>query len=471
MTDDASEIRRAERLFAAQRAAATPSGPSAEDRRRDLAALQRLVVAEAEAIAAAIAADFGTRSAHETLLAEVFYVVEAAKYARRHLGRWMRPRRVRVQPLLFPGSARVMHQPKGVVGIIAPWNYPVQLTLMPLVDALAAGCRAIVKPSEQTPRTAALLRDLVNRIFPEDQVAVVTGGPEVSAAVAALPFDHLFFTGSAGTGRKVAAAAAGNLTPVTLELGGKSPAIVAEGYPIETAARSIAWTKLVNAGQTCIAPDYVLAPMSMVRPLAEAILAAAATMYPGGAGDDDYASIVSDGHVSRLETLLRDAATDGATVLRADGNTVPREARKLAPTVVLDPPEGSALMREEIFGPILPIVGVASLDEAIAFVNRRDAPLSLYVYARNRATAEEVLSRTVSGGATVNQALLHMALRDAPFGGVGASGIGAYHGRAGFLTFSHQRTVFRSRPRHPAQWLAPPYGRFHRRFLKWRLRG
>ena len=440
-----------------QRAAYLRDGaPPADQRLAALRALDRVLRANRDAIAGAISMDFGNRSHAETVLAELVPSLAAIRNARRHLRRWMRPERRRVDISYQPGRAWVEWQPLGCVAIVSPWNYPLLLTVSPLVDALAAGNRVIVKPSELTPRFAALFARLMAEAIDPAQVSVVTGGPEVGQAVCALPLDHLLFTGSTAVGRLVAKAAAETLTPVTLELGGKSPAIVCRDYDVRAAAKTIALGKFFNAGQTCIAPDYALVPHEHVEAFAEAVLETANRMYPQIAGNRDYTAIVSDHHHQRLHALLREAEAGGARLLRSNDAYA---ERRMGPTVVLDPPVDGALMQEEIFGPILPVLGYRELADATAFVNARPRPLALYPFTKDPAKLKTVMGRTISGGVSVNSALLHCIQDDLPFGGVGPSGQGAYHGRDGFCRFSHARGVYKAGRFSGFEFLAPPYGR------------
>ncbi len=430
--------------------------PPAAQRLAALAALDAVLRANRDALAAAISADFGHRSAVETTLAELVPSLAAIRHARRNLARWMRPERRRVDISFQPGRAWVEWQPLGCVAVLAPWNYPLLLTVSPLVDALAAGNRVIVKPSELAPRFAALLARLLAEAIDPAQVSVVTGGPDVARALCALPLDHLLFTGSTSVGRQVARAAAENLTPVTLELGGKSPAIVCRGYDVAKAAATVALGKFFNAGQTCIAPDYALVPSEQTAAFAQAVLDAAARMYPDAPDNADYTSIISDSHHERLCALLREAEAGGATLLRLGGA---HAGRRLGPTVVLDPPLDGPLMAEEIFGPILPVLGYRELVEATGYVNAGPRPLALYAFTHDDAKLRAVLGRTVSGGVSVNSVLMHCIQDDLPFGGVGPSGMGAYHGRDGFRRFSHARGVYRAGRFSGFAFLAPPYGR------------
>jgi coniferyl-aldehyde dehydrogenase len=371
----------------------------------------------------------------------------------------MRRRRVPTPLELKPGRAFLEPQPLGVVGILSPWNYPVQLALGPAIGALAAGNRVLLKPSETTPATSALLARAIAARYAEDEFAVVSGGPEVGAAFTRLPFDHLFFTGSTAVGRSVAKAAAENLVPVTLELGGKSPAIVDASADLAALAPRLAMGKLLNAGQTCIAPDYALVPRARVDAFATAVADAIRELHPAGVASPDYASIVDDRHYARLDALVDDARAKGARILRVPADAeADAAARRLPPTLILDARDDMAVMQEEIFGPLLPVEAVDSLDDAIARVARRPRPLALYVFARDRAARDRVLARTVSGGVTVNDTLWHFAHEELPFGGVGASGIGAYHGEASFRTFSHMKSVFVQPRFAAAKLLYPPYG-------------
>ncbi|HEX5664001.1 MAG TPA: aldehyde dehydrogenase family protein, partial [Xanthomonadaceae bacterium] len=344
-------------------------------------------------------------------------------------------------------------------GVIAPWNYPVNLALIPLATAIAAGNHVYLKPSEHTPRSAQFLRELLAEVFPPDRVAVALGDAEVAAAFAALPFDHLVFTGSTAVGRKVMAAAARNLTPVTLELGGKSPAIVCEDFPLELAAARLATGKWFNGGQTCIAPDYVLVDAGRRDALVQALQRELATRY-GSGNEGDYTRIVNAAQFARLQGYLDDAQARGAHVLRIGESDAP--SRRFAPALVLDAPDDALLMQEEIFGPILPIRTYASLDEAIAYVNAHDRPLALYPFSNDRARVERILSNTLAGGVTVNDTLIHFGVNALPFGGVGASGMGAYHGRAGFDAMSKQLSVMWQARRAGSDLLKPPYAKIER---------
>lgn len=447
--------------FARQSAGRDSSpGLDSKARRAALDGLEALLRENAPAFCAAIDRDFSGRAHAETQLLELFPSLGAIAHARRHLAAWMRPRRSVTGFWFLPGRSRVMLQPLGVVGIVVPWNYPLYLAIGPLVAALAAGNRVMVKMSESAPRTGELLSRLVADRFDPTTLAVVNGGPDVARAFVALPFDHLLFTGSTEVGRQVMRSAAANLTPVTLELGGKSPAIVGRDIAIEVAAERIAFGKCLNAGQTCIAPDYALVPAERVEAFVQAAIAAIARLYPRLRDNPDYTAIIDARHRERLAGYLAEAKSGGARVFEANAaNEDFAGSPKMAPALVLDAPSGSRLMREEIFGPLLPVVPYTNLDEAIAYVNARPRLLALYIFDHDRVAIERVLSRTVSGGVTVNETILHIAQEDLPFGGVGPSGMGEYHGRAGFETFSKRKAVFYQSRLSGLPLFRPPYGK------------
>jgi coniferyl-aldehyde dehydrogenase len=439
--------------------------PDAASRIARLRKLEGVVKQNQDRIADALGADFGNRSRAETVLSEILPTIAACKHARSHLKAWMKPQRRAVGMNFKPATNRVEYTPLGVVGVVAPWNYPIYLTLGPLVDILAAGNRCMIKPSELTPASGALLAKLLSDIFPADEVAVVQGDVAVGRAFTALPFDHLVFTGSTNVGREVMRAAADHLVPVTLELGGKSPVIVGDDYDVAKAAQSIAVGKFFNAGQTCVSPDYALVNSARAEGFARAVLGAAEAMYPKLNNNPDYTAIISDRHHSRLTELVAEAEAAGATVLRhkdkPSGNV-----RHFPPTVVLDPPLDGRLMRDEIFGPVLPVVRTQNVDAAIDFVNARPRPLALYAYTKDRATERRILDRTISGGVTLNGTMMHVGQEDMPFGGVGPSGMGAYHGHEGFLQFSHARGVHKPGFISGFEMLKPPHGARMRLALK-----
>jgi coniferyl-aldehyde dehydrogenase len=448
--------------FDAQRAAFSRTGPpSLAERRADLKKLGDAINKNADRLAAAISADFGNRSRHETELAELMPVQTAIRHTLRHLAGWMRPKRAPVTLELLPAKARILYQPVGVVGIISPWNYPFNLAIVPLVAALAAGNRVMLKPSEVTPRTSDFLAEFLAALFSADRVATVCGGPDIGQAFARLPFDHLFYTGSTSVGRLVMQAAAENLTPVTLELGGKSPCIVADDAALPRAVESIVYGKLLNSGQTCIAPDYVLVPERKLDEFVRLTVGTVEKFYPTLAENPDYTSIVNDRHYRRVAQYVAEAEAGGVRVIKINParEALADEARKLPPALVIEPGEDLALMREEIFGPVLPIKTYRRLEDAIDYVNSHPRPLALYYFGADAGQRDEVLRKTVSGGASVNATLFHFANENLPFGGIGASGIGAYHGEFGFQTFSHRKGVFLQSRVNAAQFIYPPFGR------------
>jgi coniferyl-aldehyde dehydrogenase len=434
--------------------------PTLEQRLDRLARL-RAVVADNEArFEQAISADFGHRSATETLIAEAMLVRGEIRHAAKHLKKWMAPRRVSTALQFMPARNRLMPQPLGVVGIIAPWNYPLQLTLAPAVGALAAGNRVMIKPSELVPRFSALLQELIAAKFDSTEMLVTGIDEDIAKSFASLPFDHLIFTGSTRVGRLVAEAAGRNLTPVTLELGGKSPAIIDRSADLEEAARRIAYGKLLNAGQTCIAPDYALVPEASVQEFAGWLQRHMRRMFGTDPDNRDYTSIVSDRHYARLEALVADAAARGAQIMQVTKADDPawKSKRKFPPTIVVGATPEMTIMQEEIFGPLLPVMGYRDAGEPIAYVNTRDRPLALYWFGKDDAARDEVLARTVSGGVTINDCLFHFAQINQPMGGVGASGTGAYHGEWGFNNLSKLKPVFYRSPFNRLADLYPPYG-------------
>jgi len=457
---ESDAVRRMELSFHALRAASRRNIDVPLAVRRDrLERLGALLDRHCRDFEVAISDDFGHRSVHETRFAEVVTVEAAIKHALRHVAQWMGPRRVPTDLHFRPGSNRLLPQPLGVVGVIAPWNYPLKLSLTPVVTALAAGNLVMIKPSERVPRFSACLNEAVIEHFSAAEVFVVEGSPVISESFAALPFDHLLFTGSARIGRLVAASAAKNLTPVTLELGGKSPVIIDRSADLAVAARRIAFGKSLNAGQTCIAPDYVLCPAHLQDRFVELFFATVSTLYGSDPGNPDYTSIVDAAHYERLERLIADAASKGARIeRRPDRLEEWKAARKLPPCLVLATSDDMLIRREEIFGPILPVIPYERAEEAIAFVNDHDRPLALYWFGTDRAARDRVLRHTVSGGVTVNDCLVHIAQEHQPFGGVGASGTGSYHGEWGFRTFSKEKPIFYRSRLSGLDLLLPPYG-------------
>ncbi len=444
------------RIHAASRAEPYPSWDLRRDRLRRLDALVRR---HEKRIIDAIDADFGHRPAAETQTLELLPVREALRHALRRGAGWMRPRRAAVSMLFWPARARLWPQPLGVVGIVAPWNYPLHLSALPLVSAFAAGNRAMLKLSEYSPQFGTCFAELARAAFDADELAVFHGDARQAAAFGALAFDHLLFTGSGAVGRRVMAAAAAQLVPVTLELGGKSPAVLAPGYDLEHAALRIVHGKLLNAGQTCVAPDYVLLPRAARDAFAAACSRAARQLHPQGLASADYCSIVDTRQYARQCALLDEARAAGVELRPLfDGAQRDDAQHRLAPVLCLDPPPALALMREEIFGPLLPVLSYDDVDEALARINAAERPLALYWFDDDRARIERVLRATHAGGVTLNDTLLHVAQDTLPFGGVGASGTGAYHGRFGFERLSHLKPVLTQPHLGLGALVRPPYG-------------
>jgi coniferyl-aldehyde dehydrogenase len=441
--------------------------PTIEVRRDRLARLLRLTLDNEDAIADAIDADFGGRSRHETRLAETYLVASGARDAMRNLERWMRPKRVAASLALLPGHGEILSQPVGVVGVVSPWNYPYQLAMAPALGALAAGNRVVVKPSETTPRTSELMRSLVARHFREDEFAIMPGDANLGRAFVAQRWDHLFFTGSTAVGRHVARAAAENLVPCTLELGGKSPALVDENADFGLIVPRLVAGKLFNAGQTCIAPDYALVPAARRDEFVSGVLEAVAALYPDLATNPDYTTIVNERHYRRLTGLVEDARAKGAGVVVVNPGKRPLNpsARRFPPTMLTGVTNDMAVMQEEIFGPLLPVETYGTLDEAIARIGARPRPLAFYYFGHDARRTCRVLQETIAGGVTINDALLHFAHEELPFGGVGESGIGAYHGEFTFRLFSNEKGVFHQPRISPVRLLWPPYGRVFDRVL------
>ncbi|MCE1244719.1 aldehyde dehydrogenase family protein [Oryzomicrobium sp.] len=448
-------------LAGLRRGFAADPAPGAARRREHLAALADALGRHGDALAEAIDRDFGGRSARETELLELFPSLEGIAYARRHLAAWMRPRRRRVGMWFWPARAQVRHQPLGVVGVMVPWNYPLFLAVGPLAAALAAGNRVLIKCSEHTPAFAACFAELIAATFAPDHVRVVREGEgddplAFAQAFARLPFDHLLFTGSTAVGRRVMAAAAANLTPVTLELGGKSPVLIAPGADLALAAARIVFAKLANAGQSCVAPDYVLLPRGQEAAFIAHARAAAQRLY-GDAASPDYAAIALNAHRRRLHGWAEAAEAAGA-VRHPLLPEAPAADGRLAPAIFTGVPDEAALMREEIFGPYLPLVPYERHEDALAYINRRDRPLALYLFDPDPLRVRATLDATASGGVGVNDCLLHVGVHDLPFGGVGPSGMGRYHGPEGFAAFSQVRAVLRQGRWSPASLLHPPFG-------------
>jgi coniferyl-aldehyde dehydrogenase len=466
----------AARLLELQRAAFIAEGAVTASVRLDrLARALDLLVSHQQRFCEALAEDYGRRAPGVTLLMDVYPAVQALRQARRSLRRWMRPRRVRTGlPLGVPGTRSEIHyQPLGVVGIISPWNFPVALSFGPLAAALAAGNRCLIKPSEITAATTALMEELIQEYFDPTEVAIVSGGADVAESFSHLPFDHLMFTGSTRVGRKVMEAAAQHLVPVTLELGGKCPVIIGRSADLERAVDRILLGKFANAGQVCLAPDHVFVPREMLDAVAAKAQSWLRRVYPDWAANPDYTNLISARQAARARELLTDALAKGARAIALqDSLQVGGEERRFAPTLILDPTEDMRIMQEEIFSPILPLLAYDRLEEPLREINRRARPLALYYFGTDARELRQVLERTVSGAVTVNDIAAHFLVQNLPFGGVGASGMGAYHGEQGFRQFSHARAIFKQTRLDVAGLvgLRPPYGNRLRRFLDVLLR-
>ncbi|WP_448581647.1 coniferyl aldehyde dehydrogenase [Thermaurantiacus sp.] len=462
----ARDIAAMEELLRRQKAAFLAELPvSAQVRKDRLRRAIDLVLRHKEGFVKALSDDFGHRSAQQSLMTDIMASLKPLKHALAHVERWMKPERRRLDfPLgLLGARAHVEWVPKGVVGVISPWNFPVNLTFAPLANILAAGNRAMVKPSEFTPATSDLMKTAIAEAFDETEIAVITGGPEIGKAFSGLAFDHLIFTGATSVGRHVMAAAARNLVPVTLELGGKSPTIVSRSADIAQATQRIAMGKLMNAGQICLAPDWLLVPAEKEAEVVDGLKVATAAMYPTMLANPDYTSVISKRHRDRLDAHVADARDKGARIIEvnpANEDFSKQNTNKMPLTLLLDVTDDMTVMQEEIFGPLLPIVRYETIDEAIERINGRDRPLGLYWFGTDQAEERRVLDRTISGGVTVNDVIFHVAAEDLPFGGIGPSGMGNYHGFDGFKTFSHAKSVYHQ-PKLDVAGLAgfrPPYG-------------
>jgi coniferyl-aldehyde dehydrogenase len=451
-----------QRIFQSQRSAYSMRPmPSAEERIAGLERLRQAVLKYQDDLADAVSQDFGHRSKDETKIAEILTSLEAIKYGSKNLAKWMKPQKRHPGILAIPAKARVVPQPLGLVGVVVPWNYPIFLALGPLVGALSAGNRVMIKSSSFTPRLGETLKRMLAEAFNEDMVAVITGRGEVSEAFSHLPFDQMTFTGSTNVGRTIMANASANLTPVLLELGGKSPAIVHESYPMADAAERIAFGKCWNAGQTCVAPDYLLLPRGKVDEFVIAITAQISKMYPTLLTNSDYTSIVNDKQYKRIQSYLDDARAQGARVIEINpANERFDNTRKIPPTIVLGATEDMLIMQNEIFGPILPIMEIESLSRALEFVNRRARPLALYYFDNDSARADYVITHTHSGGVGINDVVTHVGVDDLPFGGVGASGMGRYHAYEGFQTYSNMKAVLERPKVYSVRYILPPFNKF-----------
>ncbi len=452
--------------LSAQRVAFMAELPVAIATRKDrLRRAIAMVADNADALCDALSEDFGHRSREQSMMTDIAASIAPLKHALKHVDGWAkREKRGVMFPLgLLGARAWVDHGPKGVVGVISPWNFPVNLVMGPLAGIFAAGNRAMVKTSEFTPRVAALFEEVVADHFASDELAFVSGGPDVGKAFAELPFDHLIFTGATGIAKHILHAAADNLVPVTLELGGKSPVVIGRSANIAQAAERIAIGKMMNAGQICLAPDYLLVPAEQEAAVVDAVVASASAMYPTLLANPDYTSVINDRHHQRLTDWIEDARGKGADIITVNPGKEDfgaSNSRKLPLTIVRGATDDMTVMQEEIFGPILPVRSYAAIDDAIGEVNRRDRPLALYYFGTDDAECQRVLDRTISGGVTINDVIFHVSMEELPFGGIGPSGMGRYHGHDGFKTFSHARATYKQSKLDVAKLagLKPPYG-------------
>ena len=443
--------------------------PTEKLRKQQLKALKAALLKHQDKLVKAVSADFGCRSYDETLLADILPTVMSIDHAIKHLREWMKPEKRSVGLLFQPAQAKVMHQPLGVVGIMAPWNYPVYLSLGPLVAAIAAGNRAMIKPSEFCPYSNRIIKEILQEAFSKDEVFMVEGDASVAAAFSELPFDHLLFTGSTNVGRKVMGAAANNLTPVTLELGGKSPAIIAPDVEVEFAVERMLYGKSLNAGQTCVAPDYVLCPEEKLEALVETLKSKFNQLYPN-VGNGDYTSVVNDDQYQRIQSWLQDATEKGAELIPlapADDS----RPRSMPLQLLTKVNTSMTIMQQEIFGPVLPIVGYKDIKQAIQIVHSMPRPLALYLFTHKKRLEEQILRHTHAGGVCINDTVAHVAQEDLPFGGIGPSGMGQYHAYEGFKTFSNNKAIFKRGRFNSAKFAFPPYGNFvHRLIYRWYLK-
>ena len=454
-----------EQLVRLKQACQAQPMPSLAQRRSRLTALKSALLAHKQALCDALALDYGQRSDYDSLVADILPCVMQINYSLKRLKGWMKPVRRHPGLLLAPARVEVHYQPLGVVGIMVPWNFPVMLSLGPLIGAIAAGNRAMIKLSEFTPHTNAALRTLLEAVFDDDEVVLIEGDAGLAAAFSTLPFDHLLFTGSTAVGRLVMAAAAPQLTPLTLELGGKSPCLIAPDMPLALAVERMIFGKSLNAGQICVAPDYVLLPRGQEQGFIEAYQTHFRRLYPKGLDSPDYGSIINAAQYERLTAWLAEAKQAGAEVHPCASPARDDGARRLVPHLLTEVPGHCQLMQQEIFGPLLPLVPYDSIEEAIAYVAARPRPLALYLMSLDETLQSRLIRETHAGGMAINECLFQVAADDAPFGGIGPSGMGHYHGHEGFLTFSKAKTVLRRGRFSTGNLIHPPYRRWYQRLM------
>ena len=445
-------------LHCQQKSYRSQPAPTYELRIAQLTTLKTALLKFKHPLAEALNQDYGSRSTHDTFISEIMPSINNINYCLKNLKKWMKPSRRRTGLLLAPATVNVHYQPLGVIGIIVPWNFPVFLSLSPLITALSAGNRAMLKLSEFTPQTNKVLTKMLTSIFDQTTVAVVEGEADVAAQFSSLPFDHLLFTGSTTVGRHVMRAAAENLTPVTLELGGKSPVLIAPDMPIATAVERIIYGKCLNSGQICVAPDYILVPKEKQAEFITAYQKKFTAMYGKVSDNNDYSAIINERQFDRLTSVLEDATAKGATVVSANNEAINTDKRKIPTQLITHVNDEMLLMQDEIFGPLLPILVYETLDKAINYINDRSRPLALYIMSFNANTQQLIVNNTHSGGVCINETVFHVAADDAPFGGIGPSGMGHYHAKEGFLTLSHAKTVLSRGKLNTGRFVHPPYG-------------
>jgi len=452
--------------FSAQKAHfRSNSNPDLKTRQDDLARLKELLVRYQDQIIDALSEDYGQRAKYDSLIADITPSLHLIDYNRKHLKKWMKPSRRGAGLMLQPAKVSVHYQPLGVVGIIVPWNFPITLSIGPLATALAAGNVAMMKMSEFTPATNKVLKKMLSEGFSEDQIAIIEGEADIAAQFSALPFDHIMFTGSTAVGKHVMKAASANLTPVTLELGGKSPTVIAPDMEIMDAVQRILFSKSLNAGQICVAPDYILLPKAKVNEFVDAYKSYFKKLYPAGLESKELTSVINQRQYTRLKGVVEDAEQKGATIHTVSEQAQDDVNHRMTPHLLTNVNDDMFALQEELFGPVLPIVPYDSLDEAIEYINDRPRPLALYIMSHDSEVQEKLLSKTHSGGVCINDSLVHVAVDDAPFGGVGPSGMGHYHGIEGFKTFSHAKTVLSRGKINYTKLLHPPYNNLFKKLI------
>lgn len=476
MVEETNAVSEMNNLLAAQKAAHLKDGiPTAERRIDWIDRTISALITNKDRLADAMSEDFGHRSRDQSMVTDISASIESLKHSKKHVRKWMKAdKRKPISPLgWFGAKARVEYQPKGVVGVVSPWNFPVNLTFVPLANIFAAGNRCMIKPSEYTPVTSEVMKEILSRTFDPTEVAVVTGGPEEGAAFTKLAFDHLLFTGATSIAYHVMRSAAENLVPLTLELGGKSPVVIGQSADMKKTAARVMAGKTLNAGQICLAPDYVFAPEDRLEEFVGEAKNAVAKMYPTLKENDDYTSVVNQRHFDRLQGYLEDAKSKGAQIVEinpADEHFSQQPHHKIPPTLILNPTDDMTVMQDEIFGPLLPVKTYKSTSEAVDYVNGHDRPLAVYYFGEDSSERDFVVNGTTSGGVTVNDVLFHNAAEDLPFGGIGPSGMGAYHGHDGFLEFSHKKAVYTQTKSEILAMMRPPYGEALRKQIAGRLK-